>query len=301
MSAVDQSRRAFVRHASFAGLAFSVGADAAWALPRAWFAEDEIIPFTDVPANFSTKRGDTVVRFDLRELKTWITPAEAFFAVQHYNVPSIDPVAWRLETAGLLAETRAFSLADLRKRPRIERTTFFECSGNRAQSMHGLIGNAAWAGAALKDVIRELKPKTDAREIVFWAADSGEETIRGNKYAMHFARSMSLDEAMAADAILAYEMNGQPLPAGHGAPVRLIVPGWYGVANVKWLTRIELSDTRFVNRFMGRDYVTVMGRQVGDQVEYTETSVSRQRVKSVVARVTRANGRITVFGASWSD
>jgi len=113
---------------------------------------------------------------------------------------------------------------------------------------------------------------------------------------------MALDDAARSDAILAYEMNGQPLPVGHGFPVRLLVPGWYGVANVKWLTKIELSDTRFMNRFMGRDYVTVMGRQVGDHVEYTETSVGSQRVKSVVARVRRsAAGRVKIFDAAWTE
>jgi len=281
----------------------SMGPIPAWAIPNAWLAADEeVIPFTDVPADFSTKRGDAVVRFDLRELKTWITPNEAFFAVQHYNVPQIDAATWKLETSGLISQAKTFTLDDLKKRPRVERTVFFECSGNRAQSVHGLLGNAAWAGAGLADLLHELKPRPEAKETIFWAADEGEETIRGNKCPMHFARSMALDDATRSDAILAYEMNGQPLTAGHGFPVRLVAPGWYGVANVKWLNRIELSDTRFMNRFMGRDYVTVMGRQVGDRVEYTETSVGRGRVKSVVARVTRQpGGRVKIFGAAWTD
>src|SRR5436305_1788867 len=91
----------------------------------------------------------------------------------------------------------------------------------------GLAGLALSASAI--DMLHDLKPLPDAREAIFWAADQGEETIRGNKYTMHFARSMSLDEALRSDAIVAYEMNGQPLTASHGAPVRLIVPGWYGV------------------------------------------------------------------------
>lgn len=108
---------------------------------------------------------------------------------------------------------------------------------------------------------------------------------------------------MKADAILAWEMNGQPLSVAHGAPLRLVVPGYYGICNVKWLTGIELSETRLMNRFMGRDYVTIKGRQVGDHVEWLETSVTRMHVKSVVARVTRTTGtdRFKVFGAAWSD
>jgi DMSO/TMAO reductase YedYZ molybdopterin-dependent catalytic subunit len=107
----------------------------------------------------------------------------------------------------------------------------------------------------------------------------------------------------SGSAILAHTINGGPLPASHGFPVRLIVPGWYGVANVKWLSRIEAVTTRFMGRFMGRDYVTIMGRQVGDKVEYTETSVTKMRVKSVVGRVARAKsgGRTKVFGVAYSD
>src|SRR6059036_2541713 len=209
MAAFDPERRTFVRQAGLAGLALSAGAIPAWELPDAWLAADEeVIPFTDVPADFSTKRGDTVVRFDLRELRSWITPTDQFFGVQHYGVPKVDAAAWRLETAGLFGQTRTWTLDDLKKRPRIERTVFFECSGNRAQAVHGLLGNATWAGASLKDLLHELKP----------LADASEETIRGNKYPMHFARSMALDDAVRSDAILAYEMNGQPLPVGHGFP-----------------------------------------------------------------------------------
>ena len=306
---LSSSRRQFVRQVGLAGLALSCAPVTAWAsrVPEdpgygLLAADDEVVPFTDIPAEFSTKKGDTVVRLDLRELRSWTTPNEAFFAVQHYNVPSIDPAAWRLETSGLFSQKKTLTFDDLKRRPRVERTTFFECSGNRAQAIHGLLGNATWAGASLADLLRELKPLPEAKEVIFWAADEGEETIRQNKYKMRFARSMSIDDTLQSNAILAYEMNGQPLTPGHGFPVRLIVPGWYGVANVKWLNGIELSDTRFMNRFMGRDYVTVMGRQVGDHVEYTETSVGRQHVKSVVARVTRASsGRLKVFGAAWTD
>src|SRR5947208_4774977 len=107
MTMAHPSRRTFVRQAGLAGLAVSASAIPAWAIPKAWLAADEeVIPFTDVPADFSTKRGDAVVRFDLRELKTWITPNEAFFAVQHYNVPQIDAATWRLETALLFSHEK---------------------------------------------------------------------------------------------------------------------------------------------------------------------------------------------------
>jgi DMSO/TMAO reductase YedYZ molybdopterin-dependent catalytic subunit len=300
MSPNRPSRRALFKQLGFAGAGIAL----APLLPASWLGAqaEDVIPFADIPADFSTRVGNRVARLDLRELRTTITPNDAYFTVIHYNTPTIDAGTWRLRSAGLADGSVTLSLDDLKRRPKAERTVCFECGGNRAAVVHGMVGNATWAGASLRDVLRDLKPRPDAREVVFWGADQGEEALRNAKYPMRFARSMSLDDAMRADAILAYEMNGEPLPTAHGYPVRLIVPGWYGIANVKWLTTIELSDTRFMGRFMGRDYVTIIGRQVGDTIEYTETSVARMRVKSVIARVTRsAPGRVSVFGAAWSD
>jgi DMSO/TMAO reductase YedYZ molybdopterin-dependent catalytic subunit len=97
---------------------------------------------------------------------------------------------------------------------------------------------------------------------VFFGADQGEEVVRRGtplelKFTGHLARSMSIADAISPANILCYEMNGETPPAVHRAPARLIAPGWFGIANVKWLRRIEVRDTRFVGRFMGRDYVTV--------------------------------------------
>ena len=106
---------------------------------------------------------------------------------------------------------------------------------------------------------------------------------------------------MRPEVFLAWEMNGAPLPSAHGAPVRLIVPGWYGVANVKWLNHIYVQDTRFMNRFMARDYVTMTETKVGDQTIWKETSVSRIRPKSMVARLTRSGNKITAVGFVLND
>ena len=301
----EPSRRAVLKRAGLAGAGLAIATRTGWSASLGWFAdEDEVVPFADIPDNFNPRRDGKLVRLDLRELHSFITPADEYFAVQHYNVPQVDASQWKLETTGLVSRSGSLSLDELRRRRRVEKTLFFECSGNQARGMHSLMGNARWAGASLRDVLQEAGPSADAREVIFWAADRGEEKIRDATYPMRFARSMSLEDAMGADAILAYEMNGEPLLAAHGFPVRLIVPGWYGIANVKWLERIELSASRFMNRFMGRDYVTVMGRQVGDQIEYTETSVTRMRVKSVVARVTRSRmsgGTLKIFGAAWTE
>ena len=304
----NRSRRSLLRQAPVLGLGLFLPR---W--PAAWPQnEDEVLPFTDVPENFSTRRGSepeanpgqNTYRLDWRRLQSWITPVEEFFAVAHYGVPRVDAPAWRLRCEGAIERPRAFTLEELRRRPRVEHTLVFECSGNRDRSLHGMVGNARWTGASLRDLLRELGPAREAREAIFWAADSGKEEIRGSEYLQNFARAMSLEEAMDSNAILAYEMNGQPLPVVHGFPVRVIVPGWYGIANVKWVERIELSPRRLMNRFMGRDYVTLMGRKSGERQEWVETSITRMQVKSVAVRVTRrregSGDRLKVFGVAWS-
>jgi DMSO/TMAO reductase YedYZ molybdopterin-dependent catalytic subunit len=134
---------------------------------------------------------------------------------------------------------------------------------------------------------------------VFYGSDAGEEEVRNIKTTQNFARSMSVTDAMSPHNILCYEMNGAALPPGHGFPVRLIAPGWYGIANVKWLKRIEVLDTRYMGRFMGRDYVTLREEQRGSEKIWTETSVGRTLLKSVPGKVTRLDGQYRVVGAAW--
>ena len=139
---------------------------------------------------------------------------------------------------------------------------------------------------------------------MFFGADQGTEVLRAGtplelKFTANFARSMSIEDAMNPANILCYEMNGEALPADHGAPVRLIAPGWYGVANVKWLRRIEVRDTPFMNRFMGRDYVTVREEQRDGETVVVESSVGRALLKSAPARVTLNDGHYRIAGMAW--
>ena len=124
-------------------------------------------------------------------------------------------------------------------------------------------------------------------EVVFWGTDVGDialhDDIRDVKMHQNFARSMSLDDAMSPDNILCYEMNGADLPAPNGSPLRLIAPGWYGIANVKWLKRIEVRDRRFVSLLMGRDYVTIREEEHDGETVWAETSVGRARFETGVA------------------
>ena len=231
---------------------------------------------------------------------SWTTPKDHFFSVAHYGYPNVDLSSWRLEVSGLVENPRSFTLDDLRARPASEFVATLECSGNPPAG--GLIGNAKWAGAPLALLLKECGLKSDALEVVFYGADQSTEKIRASDYPQQFARSLSVQDALRENVLLCWQMHGEPLAGKHGAPLRLVVPGWYGVAWVKWLTRIEVHDRRFMNKFMGRDYVTIRGEQQGDRVVWRETSVGKMNLKSVVARVTRRpNGVLRVTGAAWTD
>jgi len=280
------------------------------AYPAAWFQEGEtVVPFSDIPPEFTTQRspnpetipGQNLIAQDLRNLKSWITPIEDFYSVQHYPVPQLDAGQFRLTLSGLAGKPMTLSLADLKRHPKVERTVVFECGGNARRRFHGMVGNATWRGVELKTVLQEAEPNLSAREVYFWGADRGTEQIRNAEYEQNFARSLPINEAMAANAILAYEMNGKELPVIHGYPLRLVVPGYYGVCNVKWLDRIEFAADRLMMRFMARDYVTIMGREVNGRTQWIETSVTKMRIKSVPVRVSRSGARFKVFGAAWSD
>lgn len=301
------TRREMLRQAGMITAGLAVTPVPGW--PASWFRPTaDPVPFTDIPANFTGRRpppephpGANLLAQDLRELDDWITPLEDFFVISHYNYPEINPATYRLAVGGLVGSPLSFSLAELRQRPAVERTTVFECGGNSRGLLHGMVGNAQWRGVDLTALLEEAAPTGDAREVHFWGADTGVEEIRGNEYEQNFARSMSLDQIAERRPILAYEMNGQPLNIVHGAPLRLIVPGWYGVAQVKWVNRIEVAADRLMTRFMARDYVTLMGYEEDGGIKWKETSVTRMRPKSVIARVTREGNEFTIFGAAWTD
>jgi DMSO/TMAO reductase YedYZ molybdopterin-dependent catalytic subunit len=198
------------------------------------------------------------------------------------------------------------TLDQIKRRPRMEQIVGFECSGNNPARLNMLTGNARWAGTSLNALLREAGFKAGAREVVFFGTDKATEEIshggaQPQSFEQHFGRSLSVDDAMRPEVMLAWEMNGQPLPAKNGAPLRLIVPGWYGIANVKWLDHIHVQDARFMGRFMARDYVQLIQAQAGDKTIWNETSVSRMRLKSMVARLARTGGRYTATGFALND
>jgi DMSO/TMAO reductase YedYZ molybdopterin-dependent catalytic subunit len=267
---------------------------------------EQLIPWADQPPPVPPPAQAVIKNLTPWEsLDSWITPSEKFFGIGHYEWPVIDIAAWRLDVVGQLNAPLNLTLSDLKSRPRQDVTFTLECSGNNGLPFFtSAVGNAQWAGVSLADILKAAQIKSGAKEVVFFGADKGEEVLRAGsplelKFTGHFARSMSIDDAMSPANILCYEMNGEALPAAHGAPVRLIAPGWFGIANVKWLRRIEVRDTRFVGRFMGRDYVTVREEQRDGEMVVVETSVGRGLLKSAPARVTQTGGGYRISGMAW--
>jgi DMSO/TMAO reductase YedYZ molybdopterin-dependent catalytic subunit len=299
MDARDASRRALLGYgsAAVAGVALLRFPGLAQAFPSR--PGEEVLPWADQPPP-SPFPEEVQLRWE--ELDSYLTPNDRFFTVAHYNQPALDAQAWRLEVGGLVARPLSLSLADLRARPRQEVVFTLECSGNHGFPFFiGGVGTARWAGTPLAPLLAEAGVQAGGIEVAFWGADEGEETVRGVTMTQHFARSMSLADATDPTVLLCYEMNGAPLPPAHGAPLRLIAPGWYGIANVKWLTRIEVRDTRLMTRFMARDYVTLREEPPaapGGEPVWVETSVGRARLKSAPAKVTRLGGQYRIVGAA---
>ena len=194
-----------------------------------------------------------------------------------------------------------FSLSDLMNGNTVEQQVGFECGGNSQRLFHGLIGNANWRGVSLRDILQRAGIQDGAKEVVFFGADVATEEIRGREVDKAFARGLSIPDAMREENMLAFEMNGEPLPHYHGKPLRLIVPGWYGVANVKWLTQIHVQNTRYMGRFMGRDYVTLKKENVGGVERWVENSVTTMNLKSSIVRVTEMGGRYSIQGFVLND
>ena len=235
------------------------------------------------------------------ELDSWITPNDKFFSIAHFDRPVIDAASWNLEINGLVERPVTLTLADIKARPRQEVTFTVECSGNDGLPFfNGGIGNARWAGTPLAPILQEAGVLDGGIEVVFWGTDQGEITRPDDvNFSQNFARSMSLADAMDPKNILCYEMNGAALPPPNGSPLRLIAPGWYGIANVKWLKQIEVRDRRFESRFMGRDYVTLREEDHNGETRWVETSVGRALLKSAPARVTQMGSDYRIIGAAW--
>jgi sulfane dehydrogenase subunit SoxC len=182
----------------------------------------------------------------LEALRHDLTPRGLHYLLIHYDIPAVEPESYRLEVTGQVERELSLSLDDLRAREQSVLPVTFECAGNgrallspRPLSQPWLteaVGTAEWAGAPLAPLLEEAGVIAGAAEVLFTGLDRG---VEGG-VEQFYERSLPLEEALSAGALVAYEMNAEPVPPQHGFPVRLVVPGWYGMTNVKWLSRIEV-------------------------------------------------------------
>ena len=275
-----------------------------WAFPAPAQGE-ELVEFTDYPEGFKTERGPESRFFDIRGVDEALTPRDKFFTTQHYGHPQVDGASFRLKVTGLVDREVDISLADLKSLGETELVAGFECSGNSGRFVQALVSNARWTGVPLHKVLEHVGVKEHGREVVFFGADSGTEEVefRGRKYEVeqNYGRSLSIDKAMSPDPFLATGLNGEPLTVHQGFPLRLVVPGWYGAPNVKWLANIHVQQDPYLGKFQARWYRTLRGEMVGGEMKWKETAITRMRLKSVVARVTKMGGEHKVTGFVLND
>jgi sulfane dehydrogenase subunit SoxC len=187
----------------------------------------------------------------LEALRYDVTPPGLHYVLTHYDIPAVDPASWRLEVGGAVERPLRLSLADLQRRPAVTSRVLLECAGNgrarfepRPVSQPWLleaVGSAEWTGTPLAPLLEEAGLSRDAVDVVLTGADHGVE--RGVE--QDYQRGLPLADALRPETLLVWAMNGAPLPPQHGAPLRLVVPGWYGMTQVKWLTRIDVLTEPF--------------------------------------------------------
>ena len=287
------------RRRALAGLAAAVLTPPFPALSRGAGQASDALPWADLePLPPGTRARFT----DLTRVTGEVVPNEEFFVLQHGDIPDLAPQEFRLTLGRRNARpARALTLGELAAMPRRESVVAFECCGNGGVGMHGLVGAARWGGVALAPLLEGLLD-SGAREVVFFGADGADERLRGNRYPGRFARSLPVADALSPDVLLADTMNGHPLPREHGGPLRLIVPGFYGVAQVKWVERIEVWPSRFAGWYQAKDYVTVRGVETPSGILHTASVIGRMRLKSIVTRVERSRGAdLRIRGLTWND
>ena len=245
-------------------------------------------------------------------LEGFITPVDRFFVRGHNSIPQIDVKTWRLKIEGDVETPLELTYDEVREMESVTFPVTLECAGNGrahlipavdgAQWDRGAVSNAEWTGVLLSDVLRRAGVKQSVNEVIFEGADSGEiKEPPGPAGKIHYARSMPLQKANE-DVLIAFKMNGEELTPAHGAPLRLIVPGWYGMASVKWLTRIIASAQPFNGYFQTIDYAYwERGPSAPTLVPITKMQVKAQIARPGFAEAVRAGSTYPVQGAAWTS
>lgn len=259
------------------------------------------------------QKGPDNLEFPFSRLKDFVTPTDQFFIRNHFEVPTLKAADWTLRVEGHVERPFELKYDELKKLAATTRTALLECAGNSRVFLKGTqlglrwemggVSNAEWTGIPLAELLDRAKVRPGAVEVILEGADRGESRppFPATPGAISFSRSLPLEKALKPEVLVAHQMNGAELTVPHGFPVRAIVPGWYGMASIKWLTRIVVTDRPFDGFFQTFNY-TIWTRPNGIP---TLTPVTEIDVKSQIARPasyeTIARGTKTrVFGAAWA-
>jgi DMSO/TMAO reductase YedYZ molybdopterin-dependent catalytic subunit len=218
----------------------------------------------------------------LEALRWDTTPPGLHYLLVHFDIPTIDAATWRLRVSGLVRRPLELTLEDIVKRPAMTLPVTMECAGNgrarlqpRPVSQPWLdeaIGTARWTGTPLAVLLEEAGVLAEAIELVFRGADRG---IQGGREE-NYGRALTIADAMRPEVMLVWAMDDEPLPPQHGFPVRLIVPGWYGMTSVKWLTSIEAVGQPY------QGYQQTVAYQYASDADDPGQPASRMRVRALM-------------------
>ena len=299
----DQHTRRNILRTGLAAAGLGIMGVPDWVMP-ALAQGATVVPFLDFPETFNANPAPDRRMYDSRTLESFVTPKDQFFTTQHYGHPVVDAATFKLYVGGLVNAPKSFTLDELKTMPKGEVMFGFECSGNRAP-VQGLASNGKWTGVPLAALLKSVGLKADGREVVFLGADHGTEEVewRTQKYSLdqQFGRSLPRDKALSAEPILAYAYNDEPLTRHQGFPLRLIVPGYYGVGNVKWLQDIQVQSDPYLGKYQARWYRTVRGEMINGEMKWMENAVTNMRLKSYIARVTKEASSHKVVGVILND
>jgi DMSO/TMAO reductase YedYZ molybdopterin-dependent catalytic subunit len=236
-----------------------------------------------------------IEEFDFASLRGLETPQGEFFVRNHFAVPSLNQQNWKLRVTGCVNTPLVLDYSSLSRENSRTLTVTLECAGNAVGG--GAVSTARWTGVPLNKLLRRAGLSSRVKQVRLVGADRGVEDP--GKAAVFFMRSLPTEKALHPDTLLAYEMNGSPLPVEHGFPLRAIVPGWYAMDSVKWLVRIEALDHEDKTIFMTERYVSNRWRSLDSE----RHPVNKMLVKSQIARPhdgeVMERGPYTIYGAAW--
>lgn len=265
------------------------------------------------PSLISRLRNPDNYEFPFGSLDSFITPTDLFYVRNHFDTPALDTKTWKLRVEGEVAKPFELSFAELTKMKATTMPALLECAGNSRVLLkppqggirweQGGVSNAEWTGVPLAAVLERAGIKSSAVEVVLEGADKGSYAPPDPKSpgVVPFARSLPIQKAQQPEVLLAYKMNGEPLTPNHGYPVRVVVPGWYGMASIKWLTRIVATPHPFHGFFQTFMYTRWQRTsELADLVPVSTIGVKSQIARPAYQETISAGGKYRVFGAAWS-